>query len=138
MISYPALFHPDENGFWVEFPDLDGCVTEGNSLEDAKIMAKETLSSVLESMDSRKFSIPKPSVIKGKNVFYIEPELKVAFAISLKQERERLRLTQKQAAEKANIKWAFYQRIENPRKSNPTLSTIEKLRAVFPDPFFSI
>ena len=138
MISYPAIFHPDEKGFWVEFPDLPGCVTEGDSFEEAQEMAKEALSVFLESMDSRKVAIPLPSKIKGENIFFIEPDLNVAFAISLKRERERLGLTQKQVAEQANIKWAFYQRIENPRKSNPTLSTIEKLRAVFPHPFFSI
>jgi antitoxin HicB len=138
MTSYPAIFHPDEKGYWVEFPDLPGCVTEGETLEEAKEMAKEALSAMLESLDSRKMSIPIPSQIKGKNIRYIEPELNIAFAISLKQEREKMGLTQKQVAEKANMTWTFYQRIENPRKSNPTLSTIAKLRKVFPQSFFSI
>ena len=27
-IIYPAIFHKDEgHGYWVEFPDLPGCVT---------------------------------------------------------------------------------------------------------------
>jgi antitoxin HicB len=132
MTTYPAIFHPDEKGYWVEFPDLPGCVTEGETLEDAKEMAKEALSAMLESLDSRKKSIPIPSNIKGNDIHYIEPSLNVAFAISLKREREKMGLTQKQVAEKANITWSFYQRIENPRKSNPTLSTIEKLRKIFP------
>ncbi len=132
MIAYPALFHPDEKGYWVEFPDIPGCLTEGNTLEEAKEMAKEALSAMLESLDSRKMSIPVPSNIKGEYIYYIEPELQVSFAISLKREREKMGLTQKEAAERARISWAFYQRIENPRKSNPTLSTIAKLQRVFP------
>ncbi len=132
MTAYPAIFHPDETGFWVEFPDFPGCLTEGDTLEEAKEMAKEALSAMLESFDSRKMSIPVPSSLEGEHIYYIEPELQVAFAISLKRERERRGMTQKEAAEKAHISWAFYQRIENPRKSNPTLSTIAKLQKVFP------
>jgi antitoxin HicB len=138
MTAYPAIFHQDEKGYWVEFPDLPGCLTEGDTMEEAKEMAKEALSAMLESFDSRKMLIPIPSKIEGENIRYIEPELNVAFAISLKREREKMGLTQKQVAEKANITWSFYQKIENPRKSNPTLSTIEKLRKVFPLAFFQI
>ena len=68
----------------------------------------------------------------------IEPELKIAFAITLKKERERLGLTQKDVAERLNVNWAYYQRIENPRKTNPTLGTIIKLQKVFNRRFISL
>jgi antitoxin HicB len=137
MISYPAKFKKaKEGGYIVEFIDLPSCVTEGDTLEEAKIMAKEALSGVLASLDSRKEKIPHPSRVSGKNIYSIEPELKIAFAIELKQERERQGLTQKDVAKRMNVQWTFYQRIENPRKSNPTLSTIEKLQTVFDRRFF--
>jgi antitoxin HicB len=81
--------------------------------------------------DSREIEIPQPSEVSGDDIYYIEPDLKIAFAIALKQEREKLGLTQKEAAARMNVKWAFYQRIENPRNSNPTLATIEKLQKAF-------
>jgi antitoxin HicB len=37
-----------------------------------------------------------------------------------------------------DVKWAYYQRIENPRKTNPTLKTIEKLQKVFDRQFISL
>jgi antitoxin HicB len=80
-------------------------------------------------------AIPQPSEINGSDIYHIEPDLKIAFAITLKQERERQGLTQKEVADRMHIKWAFYQRIENPRKSNPTLGTIEKLQQVFSQRF---
>jgi len=139
MIAYPAKFKKAaEGGYVVEFIDLPSCVTEGDTLEEAKAMAKEAISAMLYSLDSRKMAIPEPSDLKGKGIYYIEPDLKIAFAITLKKERERLGLSQKEVAERMNVQWAYYQRIENPRKTNPTLGTIEKLQKVFDRQFISL
>ena len=55
MIAYPAKFEKAvEGGFVVEFIDMPSCVTEGDTLEEAKVMAKEALSAMLYSLDSRK------------------------------------------------------------------------------------
>jgi hypothetical protein len=32
MAAYPAIFIKEGGGYWVCFPDLDGCLTEGDSL----------------------------------------------------------------------------------------------------------
>jgi antitoxin HicB len=139
MIAYPARFEKaEEGGYVVEFMDIPACVTEGDTLEEAKVMAQEALSGVLASMDSRKIKIPTPSEVAGDDIYYIEPDLRIAFAIVLKQERERQGLTHKPVAERMHVQWAYYQRIENPRKSNPTLATIEKLQTVFSRRFFSL
>jgi len=43
-IVYAAIFHPaEEGGFFVSFPDLEGCFTEGNDLAHAIEMATEVL-----------------------------------------------------------------------------------------------
>ena len=139
MIAYPAKFKKAaEGGYIVEFIDIPSCITEGDTLEEAKAMAKEAISAMLYSLDSRSMKIPEPSVIKGKGVHLIEPELKIAFAITLKKERERLGLSQKEIAERMNVNWTYYQRIENPRRTNPTLGTIEKLQNVFNRRFISL
>ncbi|MDR2864053.1 MAG: type II toxin-antitoxin system HicB family antitoxin [Spirochaetaceae bacterium] len=137
MIAYPAKFEEaSEGGYVVEFIDIPSCITEGDTLEEAKINAKDALSGVLSCLDSRKINIPEPSNVNGENIYYIEPELKIAFAIRLKRERQKHGLTQKEVAERMRVNWAYYQRIENPRKSNPTLGTIEKLQDVFSCNFF--
>jgi len=139
MIAYPAKFKKAaEGGYVVEFIDIPSCVTEGDTLEEAKAMAKDAISAILYSLDSRKMTIPEPSAVKGRGIYYIEPELKVAFAITLKKERERLGLSQKDIAERMNVNWVYYQRIENPRRTNPTLGTIEKLQKVFNRRFISL
>ena len=45
-LVYPAIFTPFEggDGYAVEFPDLPGCVTEGQDLVDAIFMATDAAS----------------------------------------------------------------------------------------------
>ena len=64
-ISYPAVFHEDGNSFFVEFPDLEGCLSSGDTIELAFENAKEALGLYLDSDDDvYKKVINKPSGIK--------------------------------------------------------------------------
>ncbi len=139
MKTYPAHIWKEANGSWsVEFPDLPGCFSSAESLEAAKEKASEALTGYLESLDSRSLSIPEATTIERDDIYPIEASLNVAFAITLKQEREKQGLTQKEVAKRMGVNWSAYQRIENPRKTNPTLATIEKLQKVFGRPFFAL
>lgn len=40
---YPAVFHPEDIGYSVTVPDLEGCVSEGDSLEEAYSMISEAI-----------------------------------------------------------------------------------------------
>lgn len=40
---YPAIIHNDEDGFWLEFPDLVGCSTQADTLAELLENAKEAL-----------------------------------------------------------------------------------------------
>ena len=133
MIAYPALFEYDkeEKIYNVRFPDLPGCFTYGESIDEAKSMAKEALTGYLQSVDARKMKLPDPSETKGDEVIYIEPETPVAFAIWLRKQREALGLSQSDVAKKLGIKYQTYQRIESPSKTNPTLKTIMRVEKVF-------
>lgn len=138
MKTYPARIWKEENNTYsVEFPDLPGCFSSGETLEEAKTQAELALTVYLESLDSRSLSIPEASSLSGNNIYQIAPTLNISFAITLKQEREKQGLTQKEVAKKMGVACSAYQRIENPRKTNPTLSTINKLQKVFGRPFFA-
>ena len=47
-IYYPAIFHPEESGYSVVIPDIDGCFTEGDTLEEAMDMAFDAIGLCLE------------------------------------------------------------------------------------------
>ena len=59
---FPAIFEPgDTAGYTVTFPDLPGCITEGDTLEEAFAMAKEALELHVYGMEADHDSIPDPS-----------------------------------------------------------------------------
>lgn len=61
-LFYPALFHKaEEGGFWVTFPDIPECMTEGDSMEDAYEMAVDALGLSLTSMEQEHHKIPTPT-----------------------------------------------------------------------------
>lgn len=133
MFTYPAkiTYNKTDKTYYVNFPDLPNCFTDGDTLEGALKRAKEVLSLYLESVLENNFKFPEPSKASGKGIYMISPELNVSFAILLKKEREKQNLSQMQIAEKLHITYQAYQKYENPRKANPTLKTISKLAEVF-------
>jgi predicted RNase H-like HicB family nuclease len=60
---FPAIFEPgEEKGYTVIFPDLPGCITEGDNTAEALHMAKEALELHLYNMEDEDESIPSPSL----------------------------------------------------------------------------
>lgn len=61
-LFYPAIFHnAEEGGFWVSFPDLPECLTEGDNMTQAYEMAVNALGLALSSRKSEQEPIPTPS-----------------------------------------------------------------------------
>ena len=57
--SYTVLFEPaEEGGFVVTCPALPGLVTEGDTMEEAREMARDAIHGYLESL--RKDHLPMP------------------------------------------------------------------------------
>ena len=60
---YPAIFDFDEDGITVTFPDLPGCITCGDSQEEAFRNAKEVLELYMYGLEQDEEEIPEPSQI---------------------------------------------------------------------------
>ena len=61
---FPAIFDPNENGgFTITFPDLPGCITEGDNLGEALQMAAEAMALHLYGMERDDEDIPLPSAV---------------------------------------------------------------------------
>lgn len=59
---YPAIIHK-EDGYWIEFPDLEGCSTCGATLGETLDLASEALGLYLVSLSESGTAIPAPSDI---------------------------------------------------------------------------
>lgn len=75
-VFYPAIFQQEEDGYFVSFPDLDGCFTEGDNLENAYEMAFDALGLYLSHLEENKEEIPAPS--KPSNIQQLEDNQFVA------------------------------------------------------------
>lgn len=61
--AYPAVFTLEEDGTYsIIFPDLEGCYTCGDSLEDGIEMAEDALALTLYGYEKEGREIPKASV----------------------------------------------------------------------------
>lgn len=47
-IYYPAVFHPEEVGYSVFIPDIEGCSTQGDTMDEAVEMAKDAIGLMLD------------------------------------------------------------------------------------------
>jgi antitoxin HicB len=63
LTIYPAIFHNENGSYWVEFPDLEGCQSCGESIPETMSMAQEALGLYLVSLLEDNVTPPKPSNI---------------------------------------------------------------------------
>jgi len=60
--AYPAVFTPaEEGGYTVNFPDLEGCFTEGDDMAETLYMAEDVLALILYGYETDGRAIPVPS-----------------------------------------------------------------------------
>ena len=77
IASYTVHFIPaEEGGFVVEVPALEGCVTEGDTFEEAERNAKEAITLYLESLQARGLPVPddRETVLKHISVSLSAPD----------------------------------------------------------------
>ncbi len=65
---FPAILSYDDDGISVEFPDLPGCLTCGDTTEEAIERLKEALGLHIYGMEEDNELIPEPTNIKDLNL----------------------------------------------------------------------
>lgn len=60
-LFYPAIFHPEDGGYWISFPDIPEALTEGDSMSEAYEMAVDCLGLTLSTRDFENEPLPEPS-----------------------------------------------------------------------------
>jgi antitoxin HicB len=127
MIKYQAKIYKDGKSYSVKFPDLPGCFSMGDTLQEAKTMAQDALSLFLEEAKDPKWDVPNPKNRKGKGYYWIRPSPEVTIPLMLRQKRIESGFTQAKMAQKLGITIQQVQKLETPGKSNPTVKTLERI-----------
>lgn len=124
-MKYNFKIHKETKGYWAECIELEGCVTQANTMEELKFNMAEVLNLYLAEDEDSTLIFAKPKNIKNRNVIAIEVEPAVALAMSIRQERLKQGKTQTEMMKYLEIKnLSNYQRLENPKKANPEFKTL--------------
>ena len=122
---YYAILKKTEGVYLVSFPEFKNISTYGETKEEALFNAEEALNGAIESDFERGFTLPQPKVNKKSNAHAIKvhPHIEIAYQLKILRKGK----SQVSIAKKLGISYQAYQKLENPRKCNPTNKTLEKI-----------
>jgi len=72
VLNYTVKVHPaEEGGFWAEVPALPGCFTQGETIEEIAVMAKEAIEGHVSGLKKVGMPIPVEKLSKKTREFSI-------------------------------------------------------------------
>ena len=126
-------YNEEDKIYYVDLVDFPGnsrgeCATYGDTPEHARKMAKECIEGLLFSFLKHGEPIPTQEGIDKHGLEAIEIDERLAFALWLQQQRRERSLSQADFARLLGTNVKNYQRLENPKRCNPTMQTLAKIR----------
>ena len=79
---YPAIFQVEEDGYSVFVPDIPGCMTQGDTMEEALAMVQEAIGLMLEDVAPADYpaeSLPQDLVLEKDQFALMVPFDKLAY-----------------------------------------------------------
>ena len=94
MLRYPAKFKPaKEGGFVVTFRDIPEAITQGESVDDAMIQARDALETALDFYFDDRRVVPAPSKARrGERLIELPASLSAKALLLNEMVRQRVRL----------------------------------------------
>ena len=84
LVTYPAIFTKENNQYWVEFIDLKGCFSAGDTLAEAMENAKEAMGLFLEDLKEY-----PPCTANIKNVHLENNQIISFVSVNLKEHKRK-------------------------------------------------
>ena len=133
---YHFKIHKEGQGFWAECLEIPNCSTQGETLSELKENSHEALNLLLDEPENSKiiFPLPKQRLKVSKSIFEVKVEPSIAFAFLMRRMRLQKGLNQHQMKNLLKFKTLFsYQKLEKSKYANPTLKSMDHIKACFPD-----
>ena len=134
-MKYHFKIREEKKGFSASCIELEGCVTQGDSLKELYANMREALNLyVQEPEDSKDLAfLPDDSIRKSKSIVEVALEPEVAFSFMVRYHRIKQGMTQREAAKEMGFDTIYsYQRLEA-KRCNPSLKIISRIKKIFPD-----
>jgi antitoxin HicB len=126
MMTYYCTIEQEAEGYVVTFPDLPNIITGGSTKDEALAMAEDALNGCLEASLSNELTIDEVRFTKGHAVHVASH-----IAVALQLRKLRGNKSQSEIAKRLGLSYQAYQKLENPRKANPTVKTLEKIARIY-------
>lgn len=135
MLKYHFRIKKEKTGYSAECIELKGCRTQGETQKELETNMAESLDLYLDEPSSSKDIFPLPdNSLTNKQLKLVEVDINVAFAMVLRQERIKNKMTQKEVAQKLGYSSiTAYRKLEDSRFSNPSIRKIQQLKKVLPN-----
>lgn len=130
-MEYPAIVTREDDTLLVEFPGLEGALTEVHPDEDFDEMASEALSLWLETELQLRKVPPVPRrhrATKGEEVRYVHVPAALSARIQIRQARTAAGLSQMELAKRIGVSQQQVANLESP-DGDVKLSTLERAAA---------
>ncbi len=133
-MKYHFKIHKEKKGYWGDCVELEGCRSQGETIEELKANLKESLDLYLDEPEESQIAFPQPNRrLKARNIVAVEVDPQIALASLVRSERLKRKWSQKIAAKELGMPLYSYQRLEYSKTANPEWKTLIKLRRVFPE-----
>lgn len=132
-MKYHFKVHQEGDGYWAECLEIPGCFTQGETKEELLANMEEALNMAIYEPEKSRDLVPLPKKQRlSKNIVEVPVDPKIALGFSIRYQRIKHGLTQKQVAKRIGVENLYsYQRLE--KKPNITIDLIVRLLRVFPD-----
>lgn len=114
VMKYHFKVHKEGLGFWAQCMELNGCVTEADTLGELQNNMQEALNLYVEEAEDSKELAPLPdeTLRVTRSVVEVAVDPQIAFAFMVRYYRIKYGLTQQQAAKKMGFETIYsYQRL---------------------------
>ena len=96
-MKYHFKIHKEKEGYWAECLELQGCVTQGDTLKILHKNMEAALKLYIEEPDSSKYIAPLPDtkIKTSKNIIAVPLNPKTAFSFLVRMHHIKNKMTQK-------------------------------------------
>ncbi len=63
MTQYTIIIEPTDTGYSAYVPDLPGCITVGDTVEETRLFMKEAISLYIDTLKDKGMPVPPPAVL---------------------------------------------------------------------------